>query len=224
MKVNVVIKIAVDIIMTVTLLLLMAFELIGRAEHEWLGIGMVALFLVHHFLNRKWSKAVFRGRYTMMRTLQTVLAVAILFTILGSAYSGIVLSRHTFRWLELPGSRSIARTLHMFSAYWGFVLMSLHIGIHWKMIIGIAGKHFSFNNKKITVLLRCIGCAVACCGVYAFICRNIGNYMLLKTQFVIFDFEEPIYLFFTDYFAVMWMFVFVGHYLSKGLLEIRKKG
>ena len=48
-------KICVDIGMTIALLLLMTYELIGQAAHEWLGIGMLVLFLTHHILNRKWT-------------------------------------------------------------------------------------------------------------------------------------------------------------------------
>lgn len=37
-------KIIVDLGMTVLLMLLMAFELIGRTAHEWIGAGMFVLF------------------------------------------------------------------------------------------------------------------------------------------------------------------------------------
>lgn len=48
--------------MSVLLLLLMAYELVGSAAHEWIGVGMLALFLVHHALNGKWTRNLFRGR------------------------------------------------------------------------------------------------------------------------------------------------------------------
>ena len=61
MKQKTILKIVVDIGMTVMLLFLMAYELIGEAAHEWLGIGMFVLFIIHHILNRKWrrKKALF---------------------------------------------------------------------------------------------------------------------------------------------------------------------
>ncbi|WP_349673214.1 hypothetical protein [Lacrimispora sp.] len=52
--------------------------------------------------------------------------------------------------------------------------------------------------------------------------RNIGSYMLLKKQFVFFDFDEPLILFLLDYIASMGLFVFVGHYLSEGLKRIQR--
>lgn len=40
MRPKLILKLAVDIAMTAALLLLMAYELIGQAVHEWIGIGM----------------------------------------------------------------------------------------------------------------------------------------------------------------------------------------
>ena len=52
MKAKQILKIAVDVVITIALLLLMAYELIGQAAHEWLGIGTFTLFVLHHILNR----------------------------------------------------------------------------------------------------------------------------------------------------------------------------
>lgn len=43
-------KLIVDAAMSVLLLLLMAYELIGAAVHEWLGIAMFVLVILHHVL------------------------------------------------------------------------------------------------------------------------------------------------------------------------------
>lgn len=50
-------KLILDWMMVVTLLFLMSYELIGRAFHEWLGIGMLFLVIGHHIMNIRWSKA-----------------------------------------------------------------------------------------------------------------------------------------------------------------------
>ena len=74
-------------------------------------------------------------------------------------------------------------------------------------------------------LLRGIAAFIAGYGVYAFIQREIGRYMLLENHFAFFDFEEPLIFFLADYVAVMTLFVWVSHYFSKGLryiIQIRK--
>lgn len=62
MKTKMKLKLATDLLMTAALLLLMAYELIGQAVHEWIGIGIFALFVLHHILNSNWSKNILKGR------------------------------------------------------------------------------------------------------------------------------------------------------------------
>lgn len=217
MKQKTILKIVVDIGMTVMLLFLMAYGLIGEAAHEWLGIGMFVLFITHHILNRKWSRYVFKGRYTMFRMWQTILVIGILLTMVGSMYSGVILSEHALSFLPIKGGRAFAREVHMVSAYWGFVLMSLHLGLHWSMIMGMAKRFVKELPAAGRWLLRGIATLVAGYGVYAFIRREIGYYMFLQNRYVFFDFEEPLISFLADYVAVMALFVWVSHYFSKGL-------
>ena len=211
----------VDILMTVALLLLMAYSLVcgsnpavGEAIHEWLGTGMFVLFVLHHFLNRKWSLSIHKGKYTPYRVVQTTLVVLVLLTMCGSMVSGILLSRTVFSFLGVRGGQAAARSAHMLCAYWGFVFMSLHLGLHWRMIMGMARKLMKKSSKGCRWILRMTAALIAVYGVYAFIKRDFGNYMLLRYHFVFFDFEEPLALFLLDYAAIMGLFVCAGYYIS----------
>ena len=56
-----------DIVMTLMLPCLMAYELIGQGTHEILGLCMVSLFILHHVMNGQWHivwlSAVLREKY-----------------------------------------------------------------------------------------------------------------------------------------------------------------
>ena len=119
MKPKMILKLTVDIGMTAALLLLMAYELVGQAAHEWIGIGMFVLFVIHHILNGSWIRNLLRGRYNPVRIMQTGLVLLILCAMAGLMVSGIILSRHALSFLPIKGGRSFARNLHMLSAYWG---------------------------------------------------------------------------------------------------------
>lgn len=223
MKQKTILKIVIDIGMTVMLLLLMTYELIGEAAHEWLGIGMFALFIIHHILNRKWTWSVFKGKYTLIRIWQTVLVIGVLITMVGSIYGGVILSKHALSFLPFEGGRAFAREIHMVSAYCGFALMPLHLGLHWSMMMGMARRFVKELPTAGRWMLRGIAAFIAGYGVYAFIRREIGHYMFLQNQYVFFDFEEPLIFFLADYMAVMALFVWVSHYFSKGLRNIIQK-
>lgn len=222
MKSGLILRISADLAMTVILLLLMIYELVGQAAHEWLGIAMFLLFVTHHVLNRRWLKALFRGKYTPMRILQTVTAALVLLAMVGSAVSGIMLSQYVFTFLPFSGGTAFARSLHMICGYWGFVLMSIHLGLHWGMLSGVFSKRIHLP-KAAVICLETIAGAAAAYGVYAFIKRSLPGYMLLQNRFVFFDHGEPLALFLADYIAIMVTFAVVGHFAMKLMKQIHRR-
>ena len=221
MKVKQILKIITDLFMTLALLLMMAYSLVGEKAHEWLGVGIFGLFVLHHILNIKWSRNILRGRYTPYRILQTLLVVLVFLSMCGSMISGILLSRTVFSFLGIRGGQMTARTLHMLSAYWGFVFLSLHLGLHWSGIMGMARKLTKKSSEIRKWALRSMAALIAAYGAYAFIKRDFGNYMFLRYHFVFFDLEESLGLFLLDYVAIMGLFVCVGYYLAKWIHKKR---
>lgn len=221
MKKEFVFKIAVDMVMTVLLLFLMARQLTGDSVHEWLGAGMLILWIAHHILNRSWYSHLFKGKYTPMRILQTVTNFAVLLVMFGLMVSGIILSRKVFAFLPISGGIALARQLHVLSAFWGFVLMALHLGLHWNMILGMVRKAAGpVASKPLRILLRIAAALVAGYGLYAFLKNQFLSYMFLTSSFVFFDFERPVLLFYTEYIAIMGLFIFLAHYTSKGIQRL----
>lgn len=210
-------KIAADILMTVLLLLLMAYHLTGQKAHEWLGAGMFVLFAVHNILNRRWYGALFKGRYTAYRILQTAVTLLTLLCMFGQMVSGIILSQYAFRFLPVSGLTSLARTLHLLGAYWGFVLMSAHLGLHWNMVMGMARKAAGGRAPSTArvILPRAAAMAAALYGLTAFIRYNLLSYMLLQNAFVFFDYGQSALSFFLDYLAMMGLWIFAAHYAGR---------
>lgn len=213
-----------DMAMIIMLPLLMAYSLIGEAAHEYLGIVMFLLFTGHHLLNAAWWKNLFKGRYTAVRILEVVVNLLLAVIMIVLPISGIMMSRYAFSFLDLNANTSYARTIHLLAAYWGFMLMSFHVGLHGKMFLNIARKasHISTASKYRTLVLRIAAGGVSAYGVYAFIHRQLADYMFLKMQFVFFDFKEPLFFFMTDYISIVLLFAFIGYYLLQ-LLQRGKK-
>ena len=225
MKPRQIIRILVDIAMTILLLLLMAFMLTGQKAHEWLGAAELVLFIAHHILNVRWLKSIKRGRYSPFRILQTVLAALVLLTMLGSMVSGIMMSRYAFSFLDIHGGMSLARTMHLVCAYWGFVFLSAHLGLHWSMMMGSARKLTGIKkpSKPRTVVLRLLALGLAGYGVYAFVKNQITDYLFLRSHFVFYDGAQPPVQFFAGYLAMMGLFAAASYYLCRALQNRKKK-
>lgn len=190
-------RIGIDAAMTLALLLLMAYGLVGEASHELIGMGMFALFAMHHVLNRHWIKTVPQGCYTPLRIVRAVLTLLILLTMLGSMVSSVIISRYVFPFQAGFDITAQAENLHMLCAYWGFALMSLHLGMHWNMLLNMARKHLRPSRVR-TWTLRIAGYLFAAYGIAAFVRRDMGLYLLMQSHFAFFDHSEPLALFLFD--------------------------
>lgn len=210
-------KMLVDVVMTALFLVEMAYHVTGNSLHEWLGMGLFALFLLHHGLNWNWHRTLFHGKYTPARVFMTVLDILLLLSMLGMMVSGILLSRDVLRALHLRAGM-FGRRLHMISTAWGFVLMAAHVGFHWGQVIAMCRK--KVGQKAQTAMPRVIAVLLALYGVYAFWVRHLGEYMFLRREYAFFDYEEPAVLFFADYIAIMALFACLSYYLMKGLVKV----
>lgn len=209
-------KIVVDCVMIILLPLLMAYALIGEEIHEWLGISMFAVFILHHVLNRKWMLSAFKGKYTPYRIYSTVLNALLFVIMFALPISGILMSKHAVPSLSLTSGAATARTVHMTTAYWGFVLMSLHLGNHAAMMMGGMRRMFKLKprNAPRTAVLRVIAALIAAYGCYAFVKRKIADYLFMRMMFAFFDYSESRAAFFLDYIAMILLFAIIGHYIS----------
>lgn len=225
MKPKLKIKLGMDCLMTVLLLCLMAYQITGETLHEWFGAGMLILFMAHNILNIRWYGNLFKGKYKLLRIVQTIINLSTLISMLCLGYSGIVMSRHVFAALSIDGPMATARSMHMAASYWGFVLMSIHLGMHWGMIIGMFRRLLKGRKlpKASAWGLRLAAIVIAGYGLLSFVQKDMISYMFLKDQFVFFDFEQSAAAVFTDYIGIMGFWIFAGFYMSRGIGKISGK-
>lgn len=213
--------------MTAALYACMAYMLVGEEAHEWIGSGLALLFILHNALNRKWYAALLTGRYTPLRAFQAAVNLLCLASMAAAAVSGAAMSRYIYDIPFLSGGASLARTVHMLAAYWGYCFISLHLGLHWSMMLGMMKNAAAPQRapRWITPLLRTAGAAAALLGAHALMRHNLLDYMFLRNQFVFFDTERPLYLFFLDYAAIMALWAWLAHYARLVLINVsaRKK-
>lgn len=212
-------KIAVDLLMTILLVALMGYPVTGQLAHEWVGAGMLLLFLAHHVLNRHWFKTLSKGKYNGLRVLQTAVDVLLLADMLALMFSGIRLSRYVFTFLPGLGSAATARRLHMLASYWGLVLMGLHLGLHWGVMAALLRR----PGGKAELPLRCAGAAAGLYGAYAVWKHQIWLYLSLRSEFLLFDFDGPAALYVLDHLCMMALFVLLAH-AAASLVRKHQKG
>ncbi len=173
MKPKMMLRVCIDLIMTILLLVLMGRQISGESAHEWLA------------------------------------------AMLATMVSAVTLSRGVFAFLPISGGIALARSMHIAGAFWAFVLMSLHLGLHWNMVLGMIRKMIgSLRSVPLQRIVRIIGVLIAAYGLFAFIQQQFPAYLTLSSSFVFFDFTRPAFLFYLDHLAIMGLFVFLAHMVT----------
>lgn len=179
---------------------------------------MFALFLTHLLFNRKWFQSLGKGRYSLVRIVQIVLNSLIFLCMVGCMVSGILLSRYILPFQTGYGVEAAAGKAHMLCSYWGFVLMSLHLGANWNVMLAMARKHLKLPRWA-AGCVRGAGYLLALLGIPALLRRNVADYLFLRSHFVFLDYSEPVIYFLRDYLLIAALFVAAGY---KGIKLLRK--
>lgn len=199
------IRTSVDICMSIVLLCLMAYQVSGDVFHEWFGIGMTILLIVHHILNRRWYAVLLKGKYNAYRILTTAANMLLLVSITLTAICGMSMSGHAVPFLYGMLPISFARRFHLAMSYWSFILMGLHLGFHLPAMT-VKMK----PEKTMKVLLICLFTVAAGAGLRCFLRNGILNYIFFRVPFAFFDYDKNAAVVFLENLVELIFFVFIG--------------
>jgi formylglycine-generating enzyme required for sulfatase activity/flavodoxin len=209
----------VDLCITMVLLGLMAYQVTGEVLHEWGGILMTLLLIVHHILNRRWYASLFKGRYNAYRVVTVIVNTLLLGCITLTALCGMSMSAHAVPIFYGLLPISFARQTHLALSYWSFVLMGFHLGLHIPAMT--AGLKWSGKVKAIFALL----CAVAAgMGFWLFVKNGLPDYMFFRTPFAFLDYDKAAALVFAENLSILIAFALPGACCAKVCKALGKNG
>ena len=195
----------IDIIMTLLLLCLMAYQVTDESLHEWFGIAMTVILILHHALNFRWYPALFKGKYNAYRIVTVFINSLLLAAIALTALCGMAMSGHAVPFLYGFFPVNFARRFHLAMSFWSFILMGMHLGLHvpamtarWKL------------GKKATAALTVVFAVLAGLGLWLFIRNGIPDYIFFRTPFAFFDYDKATVLVFLENLAILIFFAFIG--------------
>ncbi len=205
-------KLSLDAFMIVLILLEFAYQLTGSTIHELIGMSMLGFIIVHAKWNWQWFLSLFKGRYTGIRRTRLTVNVLLLAATLMMMGSGLLNSTILFLFLNVE-FELLSREFHTAAAYWFLILMAVHLGLHWRMVMAEAGNlaGLSGGHRLRTVLLRAVTAIVVVHGVYASFERNLLGKLTAYYSFDHWDFKESIIGFFAQYVSIVGLYVCLAY-------------
>ncbi|GAB6393083.1 MAG: DUF4405 domain-containing protein [Treponematales bacterium] len=205
----------IDLAMTVLLLFALAYRIIGDIAHEWVGIALCALFIIHNFINRHWWANIFKGKYAPRRIVMTAVNVLLALLMSTLLVTGLLHSRTMLAFLHLEGG-AVLRQVHTTAAYWGLILIAVHAGLHLRPPKAV-------SSVFVKIALPVLALLIAAFGVWSFVDRDMFAKLFLGFSFDYWNEERPAVLFFAETLGIMSGFAFAVCYAMK-LADRNSKG
>ena len=152
MKTKQIVRLTTDAALLLLLLVVMAYSFTGNTVHEWMGIALVVLALVHLFLNKRWFVSLVKGKYNWRRMATTVINVLLILSFVVLVLSSMPISSEVFPFVHLYEEEMWPATWHIVSGYWFFILSALHLGTQWARLMKYFPKALVSGSSLVTAV------------------------------------------------------------------------
>lgn len=105
--------------------------------HEFAGISIFVLYVIHLVLNASWIKNIFSGgrkKLSPRNQLYAILDGALLVGMIVILISGVLISKILFH-LDMVKNVALASTIHSYTSYFCLATLLLHVGLHMKYLV-----------------------------------------------------------------------------------------
>jgi hypothetical protein len=198
----------------------LAYWWLENLYHELFGTALFALVIVHNVFNRRWYGAVAKRKLDVVRVVNilTIASLAVGMTIM--LVTSLLVSRDLFPFMALSGAFAV-REIHMFAGYWVLLIIAIHLGTRWQVVMnaarGMTG--FTVSNAYRTAFLRLAAFAITIWGFKSFSEMALGEKLMLSYSLDMWDFNERPLQFFVNYVSIVGLCAVATYY---GLILIRR--
>jgi hypothetical protein len=209
------IRLVIDLSMTVLMLVAMAYQITGNAMHELAGVILCLLFITHNILNRRWYKTIFKGKHNVRRILSIVVNLLFLVSMAVVMISSVTISRDIIPFIPINND-TVLLQIHVMTSYWGFIFMAVHIGMSWATIINSVRKMTGITgtNRIRTIAFRVMAVLIVVYGVQASFEREMLNKLTIYNPFGWESYDSSM-KFLIDHLAIMGIYISGTHYVLK---------
>jgi hypothetical protein len=209
-------RLAFDFTAASLLLIGLAYWWLGNAVHEVAGTAMFLLLIVHNVFNRRWYGTVPRTRPEPRSVINVAVTSLLLLGMLALLITSVLISSALSAFIPSYGGFT-ARQIHILAGYWVLVIVSIHLGLRWPMLMGVARNLFGISQSSAarTFVLRLLAAAIALHGVWSSFALGVGTKLAMQMTLDWWNFEESVAGFFIHCGAIAGLYMALTYYITK---------
>lgn len=197
---------------------------LGNVAHELAGTAMFLLLIAHNVFNRRWYGSISRTRRDPRGLFNIAVTLALATAMLALLVTSILISNALSGVMSAFGGFTV-RQIHTLAAYWVLVIVGVHLGLRWPMLMGMARNvlGISHPNPARTLVLRVVAAGIAALGVWSSFRLGLGGKLSMQMTLDWWNFEESVAGFFVHCVAIIGLCIALAYYGMKGLQNSRRK-
>lgn len=211
-------RLAFDLSAAGLLLFCLTYWWLGNTAHELAGTAMFLLLLVHNLFNRRFYGTIGKTRRAPRTLFNIAVTLALLLAMVVLLVSSVLISEALSDVMSSFSSFTVRQT-HTLAAYWALVIVAVHLGLRWPMIMGVARNLCGITGSSTTRTwaLRLIAVATAVHGIWSSFVLNLGTKLTMQVTLDWWNFEESVADYIVHSVAVAGLYMFVTYYAVKWL-------
>lgn len=211
-------RLALDASVAGLLLFALAYFWQGNVAHEWAGAGIFLLLVVHNLFHRRWFAGLAKRQGARSGVFNISLTLVLLAGMLALLGTSLVISETLFAGLRLDDDFS-ARQVHAGIAYWLLIIVAVHLGLRWRLLMGVARQLLGIAQPSAvrTLVLRLIAVGIAVQGVVSMQVLNLRSRLLFQMSLDWWNFERSVAGFFGHCLAIAGLCICLTYYAQQWL-------
>lgn len=215
-------RLAFDLIAAGLLLLGLAYWWLGNTVHELAGTGMFLLVIVHNVFNRRWYGRISKEKRHGRGLFNIGITLLLLIAMLALLVTSLLISNTLSDFMSAYGGFTV-RQIHTLAAYWVLVIVSIHLGLRWSMIMGVAHNLSGISTYSAvrTLALRTAAVVIAIHGIWSSFELGLGTRLAMQITLDWWNFEESVAGFFVHCIAIAALCMTLTYYGMKWMQHRR---
>ncbi|SDE53321.1 DUF4405 domain-containing protein [Belnapia rosea] len=218
------VRLAFDLVAAALLVFGLAYWWLGNVAHEVAGTAMFLLLILYNVFNRRWYRSIPRAHRQARSLFNMLLTACLLLTMLVLLVTSVLISNALAPLMSAFGGFTVMQ-IHTLSAYWALVIVALHLGPRWSMIMGVARNLFGMSRPSAARrwALRTVTVVIALHGLWSAGVLGLGTKLTMQVSLDWWDFETSVAGFFVHSLAVAGLTIALGHFGAMAMSALDRR-
>ena len=216
MRPSLIVRLVFDFLTASLLLLVYAYDWLGNVAHEVVGTVLFMLLVTHNVFNGRWYGTLTKPLRSVRATATRTTTAVLLISMLGLLATSVIISQTVLDFLPFTSTFTV-RQLHTLAAYLVLLIVGMHLGLQWPVIMGFARQRIGkrLNRSLRAWILRVGAFVIAARGLYSLVQHNVFSKLTMEMSIEFGAIDEPALVSVFDHFAIIGLCASLTYYASR---------